>query len=186
VRENGIAGAVARLAEPLVTELGFRLVTVVVNGQAGGTVQIRAERSDGTLTISDCEKISRALSPVLDAYDPVSHPYRLEVSSPGIDRPLVRPSDFETWSGHEAKIELKELVSGRRRFRGRIEGLVDGEARLVTDVKGEDGPQVIGFPIELIDTAKLVMTDELVAESLRRRKVSGAPPEEFGDGSEMD
>ncbi len=113
-RETGVAGAVARLAEPVVTELGFRLVSVVVSGQSGGTVQLRAERADGTLTIGDCEKISRAFSPVLDAYDPISHAYRLEVSSPGIDRPLVRPQDFETWAGYEAKVELKELVSGRK------------------------------------------------------------------------
>ena len=203
MRETGQAAAVARIAEPLIEELGFRLIGVVVNGQAGGTVQIRAERPDGSLTVGDCEKISRGLSPLLDAYDPVGHAYRLEVSSPGIDRPLVRPADFEAWAGFEAKIELRELVSGRKRFKGRIEGFVDGEVRLITELKpaksgvknedntgteneGEALPAVIGFPVSMIDNAKLVLTDELVRESLSRRKNSAVEPGDVGDGSEMD
>ena len=196
MRETGQAAEVARIAEPLIEELGFRLIGVVVNGQGGGTVQIRAERPDGSLTVGDCEKISRGLSPLLDAYDPVGHAYRLEVSSPGIDRPLVRPADFEAWAGFEAKVELRELVSGRKRFRGRIEGFADGEVRLITDLKpaktgdetakGEALPSVIGFPVSLIDNAKLVLTDELVRESLSRRKNSAVEPGDVGDGSEMD
>ena len=195
MRETGQAAQVARIAEPLIEELGFRLIGVVVNGQAGGTVQIRAERPDGSLTVGDCEKISRGLSPLLDAYDPVGHAYRLEVSSPGIDRPLVRPADFEAWAGFEAKVELRDLVSGRKRFKGRSEGFVDGEVRLITELKpaktgddkdGEALPAVIGFPVSMIDNAKLILTDELVRESLSRRKNSAVEPGDVGDGSEMD
>jgi ribosome maturation factor RimP len=100
--------------------------------------------------------ISRALSPVLDAYDPVPGQYRLEVSSPGIDRPLVRPSDFASWAGHEAKVELNELVDGRKRFRGVIEGIAKDEVRLRIELEGKAEPVVIGLPFSLIGEAKLV------------------------------
>ena len=105
------------------TSLGFRLVRVTVSGRNGTTVQIMAERPDGTITVEDCADISRQLSPLLDAHDPITGHYTLEISSPGIDRPLARPSDFEAWAGHEAKIEMKELVAGRKRFRGVLKGL---------------------------------------------------------------
>ena len=129
-RETGPERTIADLAEPVLKELGFRLVRVKVSGRDGGTVQIMAERPGGDMTVEDCATISRALSPVLDAYDPMPGQYRLEVSSPGLDRPLVRPSDFAQWAGHEAKVELKELVDGRKRFRGVIEGIVEDEVRL--------------------------------------------------------
>src|SRR5690606_5841407 len=127
IRETGLAAEIAELVEPTVEDLGFRLVRVQILGRDGPTVQIMAERPGGTITIEDCEEISRQLSPLLDAHDPLRGSYRLEVSSPGIDRPLVRPSDFEDWAGHEAKIELKELVGGRKRYRGVLEGFEDGE-----------------------------------------------------------
>jgi ribosome maturation factor RimP len=113
VRETGTARVIADLAEPVLGELGFRLVRVKVSGRDGGTVQIMAERPGGEMSVEDCATISRRLSPVLDAYDPMPGHYRLEVSSPGIDRPLVRPSDFALWAGHEAKVELTELFDGR-------------------------------------------------------------------------
>ena len=122
-KESGAEREIADLAEPVLDELGFRLVRVKVSGRDGGTVQVMADRPDGQMTIDDCASISRKLSPLLDALDPMPGGYRLEVSTPGIDRPLVRPSDFASWTGHEAKVELKELVSGRKRFRGRIEGV---------------------------------------------------------------
>ncbi len=154
--ETGPARTVADLAEPVIEELGFRLVRVKVSGRDGGTVQIMAERPNGEMTVEDCATISRRLSPVLDAYDPMPGQYRLEISSPGIDRPLVRPSDFALWAGHEAKVELKELVDGRKRFRGVIEGVEKDEARLRIELEGKAEPVTIGLPFSLIGEAKLV------------------------------
>lgn len=168
VRETGIAADIVRIVEPAVEAAGFRLVRVTVSGRDGGTVQIMAERPNGAMTVEDCTALSRRVSPLLDAYDPMPGGYRLEVSSPGIDRPLVRPSDFETWAGHEAKVELSEMVDGRKRFRGEIEGFEDGELRLkvVLDPKAE--PQVIGLPLGLIAGARLVMTEELIRAALAK------------------
>ena len=157
-RETGPARAIADLAEPVLEELGFRLVRVKVSGRVGGTVQVMAERPSGEMSVEDCATISRRLSPVLDAYDPMPGTYSLDVSSPGIDRPLVRPSDFALWAGHEAKIELKELVDGRKRFRGVIEGVVKDEVRLNMELEGKAEKVTIGLPFSLIGEAKL-MTD---------------------------
>jgi ribosome maturation factor RimP len=154
--ETGPARTIADLAEPVLGELGFRLVRVKISGRDGGTVQIMAERSSGEMTVEDGATISRALSPVLDAYDPMPGSYHLEVSSPGIDRPLVRPSDFAQWTGHEAKVELKELVDGRKRFRGVIEGIARDEVRLRIELEGKADPVVIGLPFTLIGEAKLI------------------------------
>jgi ribosome maturation factor RimP len=118
VAEQGVAASVATIAEPLIESLGYRLVRVRVSGLAGCTVQITAERPDGTMTIDDCETVSRALSPVLDVEDPISRAYRLEISSPGIDRPLVRRSDFDRYAGHVVKVEMAMPIDGRKRFRG--------------------------------------------------------------------
>ena len=126
--EPGRAARVAAIAEPVLAELGYRLVRVRVSGFAGCTVQIMAERPDGTMTIEDCEAASRALSPVLDVTDPIEGPYRLEISSPGIDRPLVRRSDFDRYAGHVAHVEMLVPIDGRRRFRGELIG-TDGELR---------------------------------------------------------
>jgi ribosome maturation factor RimP len=155
-RETGPERAVADLAEPVLEELGFRLVRVKISGRDGGTVQIMAERPSGEMTVEDCATISRRLSPVLDAYDPMPGSYNLEVSSPGIDRPLVRPSDFVLWAGHEAKIELKEPIDGRKRFRGMIEDVVDEEVHLKMELDGKAEPIIIGLPFSLISEAKLV------------------------------
>jgi ribosome maturation factor RimP len=143
----------------------------MVSGREGMTLQVMAERPDGTLTIEDCETISRDISPLLDVHDPIAGSYRLEVSSPGIDRPLVRPSDFQDWAGYEAKIELKEPVDGRKRFRGPLEGFQDGEVRIDVEV-GPGERAVIGLPVALIGEAKLVLTDELIREALARAKKS--------------
>jgi ribosome maturation factor RimP len=155
-RETGPARIIADLAEPVLDELGFRLVRVKISGRDGGTVQIMAERAGGGMSVEDCAAISRALSPVLDAYDPMPGQYRLEVSSPGIDRPLVRPSDFALWAGHEAKVELKELLDGRKRFKGVIEGIAKDEVRLRIKLDGKADPVVVGLPFALIAEAKLV------------------------------
>ena len=154
--ETGPALAVARLAEPVIEDMGYRLVRVRITGENGCTVQIMAEREDGTLNIDDCADISRVLSPLFDVEEPVSGTYHLEVSSPGIDRPLVRAEDFERHAGEEAKIELKAPLADRKRFRGRIEGVSEGEARILMDLDGFDEPQVIGLPLEDIAEAKIV------------------------------
>jgi ribosome maturation factor RimP len=169
IREAGSAAKVAELIEPALQDRGFRLVRVAISGREGATLQVMAERPDGTLTIEDCEAISRDISPLLDVHDPIAGAYRLEVSSPGIDRPLVRASDFEDWAGYEAKIELKEPIDGRKRFRGVIDGFEDGEVRIETEIApGKRG--VIGLPVSLIGDAKLVLTDDLIREALRRAK----------------
>ena len=157
VRETGQERTVADLAEPVLAELGFRLVRVKISARDGGTVQIMAERPNGEMTVDDCATISRGLSPVLDAYDPMPGTYRLEISSPGIDRPLVRPSDFSLWTGHEAKVELKEPVDGRKRFRGMIEDVVDEEVHLKIELDGKAEPVIVGLPFSLISEAKLVV-----------------------------
>jgi len=169
VGETGLAAEIAGLAEPVLADLGFRLVRVVVSGRNGATVQIMAERPEGTITVEECAEISRRLSPVLDVHDPMKGQYTLEVSSPGIDRPLVRPSDFDAWAGYEAKIEMKELISGRKRFRGVLEGIEGEEVRIEVELD-QLGRQVIGLPIRLVAEARLVLTDELIREALRRAK----------------
>lgn len=170
IRETGAASAIAELAEPVLESLGFRLVLARILSGQGTIVEIMCERPDGSMTIDDCRTVSLALSPVLDVHDPLPGSYRLQVSSPGIDRPLVRPSDFEQWAGFEARIELKETIDGRRRFRGILEGFEDGEVRIEVDLGKDEGVKLLGLPIALVDEAKLVLTDELVRESLRRTK----------------
>lgn len=171
IHESGVAARVASLAEPVITELGFRLVRVkIVNGN---TLQIMADKPGAGMTIDDCTLISRRLSPLLDVHDPMSGHYFLEVSTPGIDRPLVRPSDFIDWAGHEAKLEMREMIDGRRRFRGILEGFEDGEVRLLMELEGYDEPQVIGLPLTLIGDAKLVLTDRL----LKMAQTATAPVE---------
>ena len=170
LREFGVAAEIASSIGPVLGDLGYRLVRVTVSGD---TLQIMAERPDGTMTANDCERVSKQVSPILDVMDPISDAYRLEISSPGIDRPMVRPSDFEDWAGYEAKIELNEPVSGRKRFRGLIDGFEDGEVRVDIEVQDDNRKPVretVGFPIGLIKEARLVMTDELIRESLRRAK----------------
>jgi len=183
IQETGLASDLAALVEPVLDSLGFRLVRVEVSGRDGKTVQIMAERPDGSMTIDDCEAVSKAISPVLDVQDIVSDAYRLEVSSPGIDRPLVRPSDFVDWAGSEAKIELTAPIDGRKRFRGRLEGFEDGEVLIEADL-GEDGHKIIGLAVGLIASARLVLTDELIREALSRAKAKGKG--QLGDGAEAD
>ena len=183
IGETGLAADVAALAEPVLIDLGFRLVRVTISGRDGTTVQIMAERPDGTITVEECAEISRNLSPVLDAHDPISGHYALEISSPGIDRPLVRPSDFEDWAGYEAKVELKDGISGRKRFRGVLEGVEDGEVRLKVQLD-QVGLQVIGLPIGMIAEARLVLTDDLIREALRRSKKEMAAEASGEDAAE--
>jgi ribosome maturation factor RimP len=184
IQETGLESDLAQLVEPVLDSLGFRLVRIEISGRDGKTVQIMAERPDGSMTIDDCEVVSKAISPLLDVQDIVADSYRLEVSSPGIDRPLVRPSDFVDWAGSEAKIELKAPVDGRRRFKGRLEGFEDGEVLIEVDL-GEEGPKIIGLAVGLIASARLVLTDELIREALTRAKAAGKG-QQLGDGIEAD
>jgi ribosome maturation factor RimP len=168
--EQGLAARVAAIAEPVLIGIGYRLVRVKISGLDGCTVQIMAERPDGSMTVEDCEAVSRALSPVLDVADPIDRAYRLEVSSPGMDRPLVRRSDFERFAGYSLKVEMAGAIDGRRRFRGLLLGIEGEAARIRRDdvVAGE--PADILLPIEDMAEAKLVLTDALIAEALRRSK----------------
>jgi ribosome maturation factor RimP len=168
--EPGLSARVASIVEPVIEGLGYRLVRVRVSGSDGCTVQVMAERADGTMTIEDCEICSRALSPVLDADDPVDRAYRLEVSSPGIDRPLVRQSDFVRYANNFVKIEMAVAVEGRKRFRGQLLGAEGNVARIRRDDTATGETADIMLPIEEMAEAKLVLTDALIAESLRRGK----------------
>ncbi|MEX0591811.1 MAG: ribosome maturation factor RimP [Xanthobacteraceae bacterium] len=184
VKETGLAARVAAITEPVLMGLGYRLVRARVSGRDGCTVQIMAERPDGSFTIEDCETASRALSPALDVEDPISSAYRLELSSPGIDRPLVRRSDFERHAGNELKIEMEIPVDGRKRFRGELLGAEGSDAKLkIADAAG--APQTVRLPIGDMVEAKLVLTEALAAESLRRGKSAAREGEgrERGDQS---
>jgi ribosome maturation factor RimP len=178
-RESGLAARIAGLAEPVIEELGYRLVRVKISGQSASTLQIMVDRPDRAIMVDDCALISRRLSPLLDANDPMPGAFQLEVSSPGIDRPLVRPSDFTDWAGFEVKVEMKELIDSRRRFRGIIEGFEDGELRLQVELKDFDEPQTIGLPVDLIADAKLVLTDDLLkaAKEAQEAELSAAGAE---------
>ncbi len=168
--EPGLPARVATIVEPVIEQLGYRLVRVRVSSAEGCTVQVMAERPDGTMSVEDCEAVSRALSPVLDVNDPIERAYRLEISSPGIDRPLVRKSDFERYTGHIAKIETSMPIQGRKRFRGVLAGTEGETARIRRDDAAEGEETEIMIPIEEMSEAKLVLTDELVTEALRREK----------------
>ncbi len=170
--EPGMSARVGAVAEPVIEQLGYRLVRAKVSAADGCTVQIMAERPDGAMTVEDCEAISRALSPVLDVADLIERAYRLEVSSPGIDRPLVRKSDFDRYAGHLAKIEMEIPVDGRKRFRGLLAG-TQGEAARVRRDDTEAGAEAeILLPINEMSEARLVLTDELVTQALRREKAA--------------
>jgi ribosome maturation factor RimP len=170
ITEPGLPARVAVIAEPVIEQLGYRLVRVRVSSAEGCTVQIMAERPDGSMSVEDCEALSRALSPVLDVADPIDRAYRLEISSPGIDRPLVRKSDFERYAGHIAKIETAMPFQGRKRFRGVLVGTEGDAARIRRDDAAEGEDAEVLLPIEEMSEAKLVLTDELVTEALRREK----------------
>ena len=171
--EPGRAARVAALVEPVLATLGYRLVRVRISGSAGCTVQIMAERPDGTMAIEDCEAASRALSPVLDVADPIEGAYQLEISSPGIDRPLVRRSDFDRYAGNVAHVEMQGLIEGRRRFRGELIG-TDGECARIRCAETAANPvSEVLLPIDDMMEARLVLTDALISESLRRSKRGG-------------
>ena len=182
IAETGVAARIAAIVEPVLSGLGFRLVRVRVSGRDGCTVQIMAERPDGTFSIEDCELASRTLSPALDVEDPIVGSYRLEISSPGIDRPLMRRSDFERHAGYEIKVEMNVGIEGRKRFRGTLLGAEAGAARIEYDAR-ESGRQTVSLPFDDIAEAKVVLNEALVAQSLKRGK-EASRNETYGSAQE--
>src|ERR1700738_2746589 len=172
VVEPGVAARVSAVAGPVLQGMGYRLVRIKISGESGCTVQIMAERPDGSMLIEECEALSKARSPVLDVADPIDRAYRLEISSPGIDRPLVRRSDFERYAGHLVKIEMAVAHEGRKRLRGTLAGVEGDAVRLHRDDirSGEDVDVLL--VMEDIADARLVLTDDLIAESMRRGKAA--------------
>jgi ribosome maturation factor RimP len=161
-KESALEARIARIAEPVANHLGYALVRVKVTQERGLTLQIMAEDRNGRFTIADCERLSKELSPILDVEDPIDREYHLEVSSPGIDRPLVRARDFRAYVGHEAKIELSDMIEGRKRFRGIIKAADEASVTItLPDVARDQNPDH-RLPLEMLSEAKLVMTDALV------------------------
>jgi ribosome maturation factor RimP len=150
--------------EPVLEQAGFKLVRLRIMGGASKTLQIMAERADGSMDVQGCTQLSHALLDFIEAENPIEGDFEIEVSSPGIDRPLTRMSDFTRWKGHEAKIELTAPLDGRKRYRGQLEGL-DGNDVVITSQN-----QRIQFPFRSVHEAKLVLTDKLIQEDLKARK----------------
>lgn len=165
---------IAGIVRPTIEGMGYELVRLrFMGGSKSSTLQVMAERPDGRMEVEDCAELSRALSAVLDVEDPIQGTYSLEVSSPGIDRPLTRLKDFDRFEGWEARLETDELIDGRKRFRGVLAGVEDDEV-LIEIPEG-----TIGLKFDWLAEAKLVLTDELVAESLRARKAAGIAPDQL-------
>lgn len=170
IRESGTDARIAMIVRPVLEGIGYRLVRVRLSGQNGPTLQIMAERPDGSMTVEDCETVSRALSPALDVEDPVSGAYNLEISSPGIDRPLVRKSDFASAKGHIVKIETSVLLGDRKRFRGRIAETNDERVAIERDQPAYGEEAKVDIPFDAIADARLVLTDDLIRDALKKDK----------------
>ena len=191
IRESGMDARVASIIQPVLRAIGFRLVRVRLSGQNGLTLQIMAEREDGTMTVEDCEEVSRAVSPALDVDDPIEKAYHLEVSSPGIDRPLVRKSDFATWTGHLVKMETSVLVADRKRFKGKI-AESDADGVLIERDKAAYGEEpTVRVPYDAIAEARLILTDDLIRDALskdnrarKEAKKRRGEPEDAPEGAE--
>lgn len=172
--ETGLDQRVAAIIEPVIVGIGFRLVRVRLLNQNGLTLQVMAERNDGTMTVQDCEEVSTAISPVLDVEDPVDKAYHLEVSSPGIDRPMVRKSDFRRWIGHIVKCETSILVDNRKRFRGKIADVNDDGFTIERDQVAYGEEPKVTIPFSTLAEAKLILTDDLIRDALRADKLAKA------------
>ncbi|TWI35902.1 ribosome maturation factor RimP [Paracoccus sulfuroxidans] len=167
IAKTAIDRRLAEIIGPVIEDLGFELVRVRLQGGKTATLQIMADRPEGGINVDDCADISTAVSAVLDVEDPIEDNYHLEVSSPGIDRPLTRLKDFETFEGYEVRLETNQPIDGRKRFKGVLAG-VEGEEVLLNIEEG-----TIGLNFDLLSDAKLVLTDELIAEMLKQKKDSG-------------
>lgn len=182
--ETGLDRRVADIVEPVLEQMGFRLVRVRLSGQNGLTLQVMTERNDGTMTVEDCEAVSKAISPVLDVEDPIDKAYHLEVSSPGIDRPMVRKSDFERWQGHLMKCETSVMVDGRKRFRGKIVSVDEEGFRLERDQPAYGEETAVAIPFTTLSEARLILTDDLIRDALtadKKAKAARAANENFED-----
>jgi len=180
IAKTAIDRRIGGIVTPVIESMGFELVRIRLMGGKTNTLQIMAERPDGGIEVDDCAAISTAVSAVLDVEDPILDAYTLEVSSPGIDRPLTRMKDFEAYEGYEAKIETAEMIDGRRRFKGVLAG-VEGTEVLINIEEG-----TIGLEFDWLSDAKLVLTDELIREMLRQRKAAGVINEEQYDDIETE
>ncbi len=170
IRESGIDARVAAIILPVLKGVGFRLVRVRLLAQNGLTLQVMAEKPDGSMTIEDCEEVSRAIAPALDVEDPIEKAYHLEVSSPGIDRPLVRKSDFAAWVGHLVKAETSVLVANRKRFRGKITAADENGVTIESDKVAYGEEPTVTLPFEALADARLVLTDDLIRDALKADK----------------
>ena len=188
--ETGLDRRVADIIEPTIEQIGYQLVRVRLSAQNGATLQIMCERPDGTMTVEDCEQVSMAISPVLDVEDPIDKAYHLEVSSPGIDRPMVRKSDFSRWLGHLLKCETSILVDGRKRFRGKIVAADENGFTLERDQPAPGDEPVVVIPFTALAEGRLILTDELIRDALAADKKAKAAQaanqndEEDGDDEE--
>jgi ribosome maturation factor RimP len=171
IAKTAVDKRLAQIVEPVAQDMGLELVRLRLMSGQHPTLQIMAQRPDGTMEVEDCARLSTALSAVLDVEDPISDAYTLEVSSPGIDRPLTRLKDFEQWAGFEAKLETSELIDGRRRFKGLLQGIEEDE--VLIEIEQGAGTVTIGLRFEWLSDAKLVLTDDLIRETLRGRKDRG-------------
>ena len=171
IAKAAIDRRIAEIVHPVIEDMGFELVRIRLMTGKEATLQIMAQRPDGTIEVDECARISTAVSAVLDVEDPILEAYTLEVSSPGIDRPLTRLKDFDQWDGYTAKIETSELIDGRKRFKGDLRGTEGTEVLIEIEENGE--PITIGLEFDWLADAKLVLTDELIREVLRGRKDEG-------------
>lgn len=174
ITETGIDQRLAEIIEPVIMGMDYQLVRVRLLNQNGLTLQIMCEKPDGTMTVEDCEKVSTAVSPVLDVEDPLDKAYHLEVSSPGIDRPMVRISDFRRWQGHLVKVETSILVDNRKRFRGKIVDVTDEGFTLERDQIAYGEEPKVTIPFSTLADGKLILTDDLIRDALKADKAARA------------
>ena len=184
IAKTAIDRRLAEIVGPVIEDLGFELVRIRLMGGQTKTLQIMAERPDGGIEVDECAQISNAVSAVLDVEDPITDMYNLEVSSPGIDRPLTRLKDFDTYEGYEARIETAELVGGRKRFKGVLVGIEDNDVLINIEDQGEE--VTVGLNFDWLADAKLVLTDDLIREMLKARKAAGAINEDDFDDIETE
>ncbi|MDA7429960.1 ribosome maturation factor RimP [Primorskyibacter aestuariivivens] len=182
IAKTSLDRRLAEIIAPVIEDMGFELVRIRLMSGKTQTLQIMAERPGGGIEVDECAEISNAVSATLDVEDPILDAYTLEVSSPGIDRPLTRLKDFETFEGYEAKLETNELIDNRRRFRGELAGVEGDEVLINVDGSSENTETItLGLKFDWLADAKLVMTDDLIREMLRQRKAAGVDETQFDE-----
>ncbi|NCU19262.1 ribosome maturation factor RimP [Candidatus Falkowbacteria bacterium] len=180
IAKTAIDRRLADIVTPVIEGLGYELIRLRLMGGLTKTLQIMADRPEGGINVEDCAKISTAISAALDVEDPLEDAYNLEVSSPGIDRPLTRLKDFDLWEGYEARLETTEMIDGRRRFKGMLAG-TEGDEVLINIEEG-----TVGLKFDWLSDAKLILTEDLIAEMLRQKKAAGIVDEDMFDEIETD